>query len=195
MQQPGRVERRSVGPPPGHLSHLTTGAKGCLQSDPFLSAGMEAPSPRCERQDRQLDFDFQLCEASGCGARGGGSLIAPAVPSVGNGGARETLAIQSSQQLNPLPRRFWQGGKLFLSCFQAGGRKSWSWGWGRCCGRRRRPTGVVTRSRGELRLQLVTLTLSGGGGQGGGGSRGQARCEEGGGPAGGGVCWPGPSSL
>lgn len=65
LQQAGRVEERSVGPPPGHLAHLTTGAKGCLQSDLFLSAGMEAPSPCCERQDQQLDFDFQLCEASG----------------------------------------------------------------------------------------------------------------------------------
>lgn len=56
LQQPGRVEKRSVGPPggaggppPGHLAHLTTGAKGCLQGDPFLSAGMEAPGPRCEQ--------------------------------------------------------------------------------------------------------------------------------------------------
>lgn len=39
--------------------------------------------------------------------------MAPAAPSVRNGGARETPAIQSSQQLKPLPRQVWQGRKTF----------------------------------------------------------------------------------
>lgn len=59
-------------PPPGHLSHLATGGKGCLQSDPFLSAGMEAPSPRCGRQDDNWILIFNCAKHQAVGPGVGG---------------------------------------------------------------------------------------------------------------------------
>lgn len=140
-----------------------------------------------------LIFNCAKHQAVGPGV--GGSLIAPAVPSVGNGGARETLAIQSSQQLNPLPRRFWQGRKAFPLLLPGRWEKVLELGMGRMLW-------LVEETHGSGHALTVGTEAAAGDfdperwwGAGRRGSRGQARCEEGGGPVGGGVCWPGPSSL
>lgn len=171
------------------------GKRAVCRVTPSYPQAWRPRAPRCERQDRQLDFDFQLCEASGCGARGGGSLIAPAVPSVGNGGARETLAIQSSQQLNPLPRRFWQGRKAFPLLLPGRWEKVLELGMGRMLRQVEETHGSGHALTGGTEAAAGDFDPERWWGAGRRGSRGQARCEEGGGPVGGGVCWPGPSSL
>ena len=160
--------------------------KGLSAEWPRPFCVMEAPSPCCERQDPQLDFDFQLCEASGWWGWGGvtdSSSCPFCLEWRGQGDPSNSVL----RQLNPLPRQVWQGRQTF-PLLLPGGRKSWRWGRGRCHGRQRRPAGGVTRTRrggGKLRLQLVTVTLSGGGSREKEGAEARPDVTEVGGPAGG----------
>lgn len=86
-------------------------------------------APAVGGSDRQLILIFTVRSIRLWG-QGWGSLIAPAVPSVGNGRGQGDPSNSVLPATKPSPRRFWQGRKAFPLLLPAGGRKSWSWGWG-----------------------------------------------------------------